>query len=63
MMYIFIWYIFGMVDVDIFIKKLGQSWHRLTLKKYYMHYIMAKREYITTIHTVLRNCAFERLEY
>jgi hypothetical protein len=53
-----------MVDVPIFIKKLGQSWYGLTFKKSYMHYIMARREYILiTIYwkEILRQSSFPKL--
>jgi hypothetical protein len=33
MMYIFIWYIFGIVDEDDFLNKFGQKLHRLTFGK------------------------------
>jgi hypothetical protein len=33
MMYIFIWNRFGVVDINNFFNKLGQTLHRLTLKK------------------------------
>ena len=43
--YIFRMYIFGIVDVDTFLYKLGQSWQSLTFIKIYRHYIVEWREY------------------
>jgi hypothetical protein len=40
------WYWCDILDVDIFFHILGQTLHRLTFEKAYMHYIVAKREYL-----------------
>jgi hypothetical protein len=40
-MYTFIWYTFGIVGIDNFFNKEGQTLHCLTFEKTYMHYIVA----------------------
>jgi uncharacterized membrane protein (DUF373 family) len=32
MMFIFVWYIFDIIDIDVFLNKLGQTLHRLNFK-------------------------------
>jgi hypothetical protein len=49
MMYIFIWYTFGIVHINNFLNKLGQTLYRLTFEKTYMHYDIHKD---FTIYTV-----------
>jgi hypothetical protein len=56
MVYIFIWYTYGNVDIDNFLSKYGQTLHRLTFEKSYMHYIVARREY-TVSHIKLDKAA------
>jgi hypothetical protein len=45
MMLIFMWYTFGITDIDNFLNIFSQTLHRLTFKKSYMHYIMGRRKY------------------
>jgi hypothetical protein len=48
MMYTFIWYTFGIVDIDNFFNKEGQTLHCLTFEKTYLHYIVAMTVYLKT---------------
>lgn len=41
---VFILYLFGIIDVDIFLYKLGQTLRSLTFEKIYMPYIFEQRE-------------------
>jgi hypothetical protein len=42
MTYIFISYIFDIIDISTFLNKLGQTLYHLASNKSYMHYIMAR---------------------
>jgi hypothetical protein len=49
MTYIFVWYIFDIIGINNFSNKLGQRWWCMTFQKTYMHYIMARRGYVSSI--------------
>jgi hypothetical protein len=42
----------GIVDINNFHNKIDQTLHYLTFEKSYMHYIVARREYILVVHLV-----------
>jgi hypothetical protein len=59
-MYIFLWYTFGIVDIDSFLNKLGQTFYLFWLLiRSYMHYIVARRPgVVSTFYPIfsLPNC-------